>query len=248
MGSGDIRAVEPPMLSASRPQEAQWQQRMLTSTYPQTPAVPVESELSRLTFRAAFRRPQVIILAIALACSDPHAPYELPAPDPSLDPGALRIGAVYYRCGQWRVTPPPEDHVLVDVFFGRRNEQDPPDRPLDDHLSAAEAHGAFVLFQFDFPAIRAWIQTDSIPSLSDRGYFVSVHEVPDPRRYDWLAGVGYDHAVAPGDEARITELGGLIRRRFEALNQLEVQLPNRSFAELRATSGVLFVEASSQIC
>ena len=197
-----------------------------------------------------YSRTQLVLtigLGAMLACSDPHAPYALPEPDPSLDPGALRIGQVYYRCAQWWVTPPVDDYVLVDIFFGRRNEQDPPDRPLDEHLSAARAHKAFVLFQFDFPAIRVWMPTDSIPPLSDAGLF-SVHEAPDARRYDWFATVGYDHPVTSSDEARITELGGLITRRFDALSMLEVQLPNRSFRALRSTQGVLFVEASGQVC
>ena len=198
-------------------------------------------------FRISFYR--LAVLAALTACSDPNAPpYRLPDPDPSLDPASIRIGLVLYRCDEWIQPKPAAERVVVDVFFGRRTDQDPADRPLPEHLGLIRAEGGSPLFSFNFPAVRALVPTSSIPSLHDRWPFLSVHTVPDERRYDWRATSAYDQPISEPDLERISVLGGRVLEHLEALNMLVIQLPNSSFPALRSSTNVLFAEASGQFC
>jgi hypothetical protein len=201
----------------------------------------------------AFTMSRVVSLYLAAltvlgACSESTAPYRLPEPDPSLDPAAIRIGFVLYRCGEWKQTPPADPYVVGDVFFGRRTEQDPDDRPLPQYVDAIRAEGGYSLASFNFPAVRAYLRASRIPSLYDRWPGLSVHMVPDERRYDWRATVGYDQPISDADRQRVTDLGGRVTQHFAALNMLVVELPNASFPALRASTNVLFVEAAGQVC
>jgi hypothetical protein len=187
-------------------------------------------------------------LTVLSACSESTAPYRLPDPDPSLDPAAIRIGYVLYRCGEWKQPQPADSYVVADVFFGRRTEQEPDDRPLPQHRDAIRAEEGYVLASFNFPAVRAYLRTSRIPALYDRWPGLSVHLVPDERRYDWRATVAYDQPISDADLQRLTNLGGRVRQHFTALNMLDVELPNASFPALRASANVLFVEAAGQVC
>jgi hypothetical protein len=196
-----------------------------------------------------------VVLAVSLggaACrgvTESAPPYELPTPDASLDPAALREGRVLYRCGGWlRNAQPAAERVLVDVLFGRRGPEDPPDRPLPAHLARVRAAGGRVLHEFQFPAVRAYLPTRNVRALTGGGFDPSVHEVADPRRYDWRATAGYRARLAAADEDRVRVLGGRVERALGNLNMLVVTLPDRSYPALRAGANVEFVEASGQTC
>ena len=200
--------------------------------------------------RTRMRWSCLAFLAAMIACSEPSAPtsYQLLPPDQSLDPAAIQIGYVYYRCGRWTQPQPAEENVLVDVFFGRRSAEDPADRPLDEHIDVIRAVGGTPLFSFNFPAVRAWVPTREIPALYDRWLGASVHTVPDERRYDWMATAIYDQPISEADMQRVSALGGRIVRHLDALNMLWIELPNASFPALRSSANVTFVEAAGQVC
>jgi hypothetical protein len=214
-------------------------------------------ELSRLPRRRC--RAYAVLLAVAFggplggaACrgvTESAPPYELPAPDPSLDPAALREGRVLYRCGGWlRNAQPAAERVLVDVFFGRRGPEDPPDRPLPAHLARVRAAGGQVLHEFHFPAVRAYVPVAGVPRLTGGSFDPSVHEVPDPRRYDWRATAVYRARLAAADQERVRALGGRVDSVLATLNFLVVTLPDRSYPVLRADANVELVEAASPLC
>lgn len=190
------------------------------------------------------------LLVALIACSESSAPttYQLPPPDQSLDPAAIRIGGVYYRCDQWILQSPAEGNVVADVFFGRRTAGDPADHPLDEHLAVIRAVGGTSLFSFKFPAVRAWLPARSIPEVYDRWPGASIHTVPDEHRYDWLATALYDQPISEADLQRVSELGGRVVEHMEALNMLAIELPNASFPALRSSANVRFVEAAGQVC
>ena len=189
-------------------------------------------------------------LTALIACSELSAPlpYQLQPPDRSLDPAAIRIGDVYYGCDRWALPQPAEKNVVVDVFFGRRSAQDPADRPLDEQLDVIRAVGGTPLFSFNFPAVRAWVPTREIPTLYDRWPGMSVHTVPDERRYDWQATVIYDQPISEADVQQVSALGGRILEQLGATNMLAIELPNASFPALRSSANVTFVEAAGLGC
>lgn len=89
--------------------------------------------------------------------------YELPPPDESLDPAALRVGEVLYACNGWAPGEQPDSaQILVDLFFGRRGPQDPTDRPRSESLDAARAVGGRIVFVFAFPAARVRIAPEAL--------------------------------------------------------------------------------------
>ena len=189
-------------------------------------------------------------LVALIGCSELSAPPlpQLPPPDQSLDPADLRIGSVAYACGRWAPPQSVEKNVLVDVFFGRRSPEDPADRPLDEQLDVIRAVGGTPLFSFNFPAVRVWVPTREIPALYDRWPGMSIHTVPDERRYDWQATVIYDQPISEVDIQRVSALGGRILQQLSATNMLTIELPNASFPVLRSSANVTFVEAAGLAC
>lgn len=155
-----------------------------------------------------------LVFAFLTGCEDSTSPEEacgLPPPDTTLDPGALRVGAVVFACGRWIKKPwerwsikPWEPQAIVDIFFGRRGPEDPPDRPLAEHLLSITNGGGTVCHQFNFPAVRARINVDRVRKLR----VSSVHEVPDLRRYDWNVIVGYRRPLQDADSVQFVDLWG----------------------------------------
>lgn len=181
-----------------------------------------------------------------VASPEPHV---LPPADATLDPAALREGRVLYRCGTWLPNAQPAaERVLVDVFFGRRGPEDPPDRPLQSHLARVRAAGGQVLHEFSFPAVRAYLPVRGVPALTGGGFDPSVHEIPDPRRYDWRATAAYRAPLSAADQERVRALGGRVDSVLTNLNMLVVTLPDRSYPALRADANVQLVEAAGRTC
>jgi hypothetical protein len=187
-------------------------------------------------------------LSILAGCSDSTAPYQLPPADSSLDPNALTVGQVLHRCGTWVSAAPTSDYAVVDVFFGRRDEHDPPDGPVAAHTDFIRSIGGWSLALFNFPAIRAYLPTSAIPLVNQSWPVSSIHSVADERRYDWRATVAYDRPIASSDSATVAALGGRVMRQFANLNMLDIVLPNASFPALRHSPGVKLVEATGQPC
>lgn len=192
-----------------------------------------------------------LVLACALAaisgCSwlTESTGYKLPDPDLSLDPAALQQPKLIYLCGGWvSGAPPVEENILVDVSFNRPGPEYPDDRPTSAHLAVVRKHGGEVLYQFHFPAVRAWIPSRNIPALSLD--VVGVFKVADPRRYDWNAAVGYrlPYSYREG-EVRYNELGGRVDYRFDVTNSIAGLLPDRSAVVLRNDPNVTYVESGA---
>lgn len=192
-------------------------------------------------------------LELCLACHSPVSvtpdTYELPPPDLSVDPASLRPGAPVYRCGRWvGLAPPRSRRMLLDVHFGRRGPEDPIDRPLEEHLRAIESVGGKALFSFAFPAVRARIDAGRVPALLAHWPFISVYDVPDARRYDWLVSIGYSMPLQPSDSSLIVALGGSVVLRIDRFNFLGAYVPNASIAQLRTNARVSYVESSGEVC
>lgn len=134
------------------------------------------------------RRLSVSAIAVFLAaCSGSTEPvgYVLPEPDKSLDLAALVTPTVLYACGYWNGNAPTEGKLFVDIAFGRRTENDPPDRPRSASIAAVEEHGGQIVYRFHFPVVRACIESSAIPALYHDGGVNAFYAVSNPRRYDW---------------------------------------------------------------
>lgn len=189
-----------------------------------------------------------LVFAFLAGCEDSTSPEEacgLPPPDTTLDPSALRVGAVIFACGRWvESKKPSEPQAIVDIFFGRRGPEDPPDRPLAEHLFSITNRGGTVCHQFNFPAVRARIDVDRVPELGAN----EVYEVPDLRRYDWNVTVGYRRPLQDADSVQFVDLGGEVRSRSDFINALSGALPDRSIPVLRNMEAVEYVEAQGVYC
>jgi hypothetical protein len=185
-------------------------------------------------------------------CSEAVLPHPenvaLPAPDLSLDPDSVVIGAMMAACRPNPAHRASTERVLVDIVFGRRNAADPEDRPLAEHVQAVTARGGTVLHRFNAPAVRARIDLARIPDLVEHEHFVHVLTVPEPRRYDLRVIVGYARALTAADTDRIAALGGRVAREFPALEMLVVELPDRSIPSLRQDRDVRWVEVDGAVC
>jgi hypothetical protein len=188
-------------------------------------------------------RRSIVACAALLAAGACGPDYELPPPDPSLDPAHLRVGTPLYDCSGWLSARPTDARVLVDVFFGRRSAADPADQPRQESLRSVTDLGGEVLFEFPFPAARVWIETGNVPALVDRNIASYVATVPDPTRYDWDIGVAFSHDLTQADSVRFVELGGRVMHVLIYIRALEGYLPSRSVPTFRATEGVAYVEA-----
>jgi hypothetical protein len=182
----------------------------------------------------------VLLIAFGLAwsCARPTEPlpYQLPEPDTSRDPAALRIGTLLYRCGAWTIGTPPQDTaVVVDVTFG----SEPFDHPPDSSKQIVRSTGGVILHEFEFPAVRVWIPTRLVPQLAAHVY--SVVTVPDARRYDWRVIVQYRSAVTDADTAKYRLLGGKVLNVFTAFAMVSAAIPERGAMALRADGRVQFV-------
>ncbi len=188
-------------------------------------------------------------------CDDGTAPdvlpedrYELPEPDPSLDPARLTLGTpIATPCG--RDTPGVVDDLLgrdewalVDVFFGRASGGP----TLAERLDVMRQDGQ-VLYSFNVPAVRAWILLSRVPALVAEGAWTTVWDVPDARRYDLRVSVSFDRPVSTEDVAVFESLGGRVDVIYEAFPGLGGALPDRSISTLRALSGVTAVEHGGQL-
>ena len=193
----------------------------------------------------------LVITAFVAACSDTAGPvddYQLPAPDTSLDPGALRIGDIWYACGDWVGTPPADTLILVDLFFGQRSAADPMDRPRSENLDSVRALGGRVLFEFAFPAARVRIPSGSVPRLAASGVINYARAVPDARRYDWDFIVWFTRARQPSDSAVFVALGGRVSYLFLGLPAVAGALPNSAAVIYRRMPDVEFVSADGMGC
>jgi hypothetical protein len=130
--------------------------------------------------------------------------------------------------------------MLVDVFFYPILSAFPfPDipRPSAKQRGLVERFGGVILRPFNFPGLRAWMPTDSVPKLArtraDSVYPIQLRTVPDPRRYDASVDVLFrsDTAFA-GVADRIAERGGRVVL-HGVPNFVNLILPNRAIPEAR---------------
>lgn len=194
-----------------------------------------------------------VFLLGATACDDPvrsETPaYRLPPPDQSLDPDALVLGDIIAtRCRRNEQLLSRREWAVVDIFFGRRSERDPLTGPQPEHLRAVSARGGIVLHRFNIPAVRAYIQLSRIPELVANEFWVTVREVPDPRRYDLQVLVGYVSSVQESDLELFRRLGGRITYRFSIMDGIAGVLPDRSIPELRASARTRHVAPDQILC
>lgn len=175
--------------------------------------------------------------------------YTLPEPDWSLDPAKVSVGDYLATpCGNNHELRSRGERVLVDIFFGRKSNGDPMDRPQAAHVQTVTSHGGAVLHRFNVPAVRARINLNQIPDLMAAGHWVTVREVPNRVRYYLQVNVGYGRPLRDSDLNRFRELGGRITHRFDFINAISGELPNHSLPHLRSSGDVLYVEPDGIVC
>jgi hypothetical protein len=163
------------------------------------------------------------------------------------NPDDLAIGEVLYACGDWSSQAKPDaERVRVDLFFATGPE-DPNDGPTAEHEAAVTSRGGEIVHRFHLPALRVEIATEAIPGLIDNTYR-HVRTVPDPKRHDMAALVGYSRPVRDSDLERIRELGGRVTNRYTSVDLLAVEIPDTSVPALHSSSGVDYVEADGVTC
>jgi len=193
----------------------------------------------------------VLLSAAALACQNELGPpddYQLPPPDTSLDPAALRLGEIVFACGGWDLPGRPSDsRILVDLHF-RGAATDPADGPGQASLDAVRAAGGSVLFQFAFRAARVRVDTDRIPALAAGGIVDHARAVPNPRRYDWAVIASFSRPITVSDSLEFARLGGRVTRVSQSFAMVAGILPNSSIAAYRGYEGVQAVEPDGIIC
>jgi hypothetical protein len=196
----------------------------------------------------------LVLATLALhGCADALLPaeddYTLPEPDPSLDPAKVSIGEyIATPCGQNQQLRSRTERVLADIFFGRKSNSDMMEAPQEAHVQAVTSRGGAVLYRFHVPAVRARINLNQIPDLIAGGHWVTVREVPNPARYDLQVIVGYNRPLRDSDLERFRELGGRITHRFDFIDAISGELPNRSLPHLRSSGEVLYVEPNGIAC
>jgi hypothetical protein len=134
--------------------------------------------------------------------------------------------------------------MFVDIEFDRDDLSDTDSHPTTRHLSVLKDHGGQVVYQFQFPAVRAWVPTANVPALAEDDAVVGVFWVDNLRRYDWNAGVGYisPYSYKTG-KLRYEELGGRVDFEFDQINAISGLIPDRSVAILRRDRNVHHVES-----
>lgn len=199
-------------------------------------------------------------LVFAASCSEPIAPvdddFELPAPDPSLDPDRLAVGDYIATPCAFGMHGNRLDHLrgrqewaLVDIYFGRDSPEARRSGPTAADIRLVKSHGGRVLHHFNVPAVRARILLARIPHLVEEGYWVTVRDVPDPTRYDVPSlSVGFSRPLTDSDVDLYVSLGGRVEYRFDFINAVSGVLPDRSVPALRDRSDIAYVEAGSVYC
>lgn len=199
---------------------------------------------SRRTSRRAAIFAAVLLGLLGCGVLEPELPFELPEENTSTDPDALRVGLFVYPCGDWRGGDrPPDDNLLVDVFFHLENAGDPleVDRPTLPQRRLVERLGGVILRSYYLAGMRVWLPTDAVPVLEDSG--ATVVSVPDPRRYDTTMFIYFRMGTDfQSDSLRIVELGGRVLLPFPGFSpNAGVLLPNRAVPKLRARPSVIRV-------
>lgn len=202
----------------------------------------------------------VVILVLTAGCADATSPtlpvdrYELPAPDPSLEPDRLSIGefiatpCAFGLYGDGLVDLlDREEWALVDVFFGRPSASGPWTEPTENDVALVESHGGRVLHRFNVPAVRARVLLSRLPGLVEDGFWITVRDVPDDTRYDVEIITGLTRSVGDADVERFRSLGGRITHRWQSISSLAGILPDRSIPDWREES-VESVEPNSVAC
>jgi hypothetical protein len=191
----------------------------------------------------------VLLLASAACDADPTAPdgFELPAPDLSTDPDRLQVGQLIAGPCNGGFVRDSAGPLLVDIHFGRPDGKGGIIARWEE-VRSVHRHGGRVLYVFDVPAVRARIDSEALLQLVRSGFRVTAYDVPDPRRYDLSLIVGYRRPILDSDLARIAELGGRVRTRFDFIRALSIEIPERSVQALRVSSNVLYVELNGIAC
>jgi hypothetical protein len=198
----------------------------------------------------------ILFAAVGLAagaCADatlPHRPLpDLPERDTSLDPAAAVVGQyIATPCDRNLHLRGSTEWALVDIFFSRRSESEPVTGPQDHHLRAVAARGGVVVHRFHVPAVRAWMPLREVPELVARGFWVSVRDVPDPRRYDLPVIAMHVTSVEDADVDRFQRLGGQVKKRFTVIPAVFGIIPDASIPELRASTRTEQVEPDGVAC
>lgn len=202
------------------------------------------------------------VLVSVAACSDPAAvetipvdDFELPEPDPSLDPGRLSVGEYIATPCAFGMYGDRLEHLrgrhewaLVDVYFGRASPESPWDRPLEQDVELVGSHGGRVLHQFNVPAVRARVLLSNIPDIVAEGRWVTVRDVPNPARYDVPSLTAGFHRLRDEHVDLYESLGGRVDHRWDFISALSGVLPDRSIPALAEHPDAQYVEALGVGC
>jgi len=198
-----------------------------------------------------------VLAALGAACGELLAPvddYQLPPPDTSLDTNRLSIGSyiatpcAFYGGDRLASLRERQEWATVDVFFGRPTPPAPGEGPSAGEAQLVRSHGGRVLYTFNVPAVRARIILAKIPDLVERGFWITVRDVPDPTRYDLRLIVGFDRALTDADVALFQSLGGRVQYRWDNTRAIAGVLPDRSIPALRSQTDIRYLELDGVMC
>lgn len=185
-----------------------------------------------------------LVALLLVGCTSEEPPTH---PIPPEEPQPV-IGSILFACSHWKSgVRPVEDRILTNIFFAAPgDDQNRPVSPEEEAI--VTSRGAKVVYRFHVPAIRVEIATDSIPPLYAFARINHARSVPLPQRQDISALVKYNRAVTDTDSQFVSELGGVIKSRYDRLNLLTIHVPDAAVPRLRAAAGVAYVHPDMIAC
>jgi hypothetical protein len=213
--------------------------------------------MTKLSRRVMLGVSMVTAAIIAVACADlvlPAPEFNLPDPDPSLDPARLAVGDyIATPCGLNRPDgfahlEGRDEWTLVDVYVGRASEAGPWGAPTADDVRLVQRHGGHVVHRYNIPAVRAHMNLSRIPAMVADGFWVTVRDVPDASRYDVPLSIGFDRPLTDEDLVRFVQAGGRIDYRWDFIDAIAGVLPDRSIPLFQERDDVVWVQADGVAC
>ena len=162
--------------------------------------------------------------------------------------GDLVVGEVVFACNRWVESAPPDDPIVVDLFFGRESGAEPNTGPADADKAAVRSMKGKILYSFNVPAVRAELPRAAVQQLYLQRILLShAQVVPRDDRFDLGVSIGFR-----GDGAalmqRFKELGGYIDNVYTSISMFQGYIPDAVLPELRARNDVQHVEEEKIGC
>jgi hypothetical protein len=181
------------------------------------------------------------------ASTSPNATNAEPTDSIAFQHGELVIGRVSFACGEWHGAP-PDDRVILDLFFKRASAAEPNTGPTSDHVSAVRELGGKVLYSFHVLGLRAELSPSAVEQLYVPRWILNhARVVPREERFDVGVTIGYT-----GDGSALMqyfrELGGHINEVFTTTPSFHGFISDGALPDLRERGDVEYVQHDQLGC